>query len=248
MGEVRNYELWERLTFKTTNYGKNFDLISDNDSFISECDGDISEVRIDEDKPSFIVGEYCFSIWNLGLAREFGVDLLSIIDDDFTESAYTEIYDLINNKEIDLSKTDKLIIIHTMILHPKYKNKGVFDEFIEYIYSKYYWGGNNKLLALVKPVQTNEIDLDYYQKKKNIEIKQKLTKDSPVVIMHANEYYGIDELLKKDDDEHNEYKLYAHACKSGFNRIGDTHIFEFKPEHIRFRMEEKRSEHHGTMF
>jgi len=248
MDKIKNYELWERLTFKTTNYGRNFDLISDNDTFITECDGEISEVRIEDDKPPFIVGEYCFSIWNLSLAREFDVDLLGIIDDDFTESAYTEIHDLIKDKEIKLNKIDKLIIIHTFILHPKYKKNGVFDEFIEYIYGKYYWGGDNKLLMLVKPVQTNEIDLDYYQKRKDIELKQELSKNSPVVIIPASEYYDIDGLLTKEDNEHNEYKLYAHACKSGFNRISDTHIFEFKSEYIKFRMEEKRSEYSGSLF
>jgi hypothetical protein len=37
-------------------------------------------------------------------------------------------------------------------------------------------------------------------------------------------------LIKKEDKEMDDYKLFAVAVNSGFSRINDSHLFLFNPE------------------
>jgi hypothetical protein len=56
----------------------------------------------------------------------------------------------------------------------------------------------------------------------------------------AMKYYSLDELLKNEDTEINEYKLFAVANRCGFQRINESHLFLFSPEKIDGRMREKQ--------
>jgi hypothetical protein len=76
---VSNWNIWVNLAFTTRSFRKNFDQISDNENFITECEGTISEIRIDEHKLPRIIGEYRLSIWNTGLGISFNVDFQKLI-------------------------------------------------------------------------------------------------------------------------------------------------------------------------
>lgn len=238
--ERSNFDLWEKITFKTTSYRKNFDLSIENEQFITEYNGDISEVRIEERKPPNIIGEYAISVWDFKLAKKFYVNLSKTMKGFNIENSYRELNRLMNDYVIDFDGVNKLIIIHTFILHPKYRNRGITEEFIEFLYRDFYHGQDNKMVALVKPVQTNEIDYDYFQNQKMMKINQLIGKNSPFELIPAYKYYDLPSLIKNDDNEIIEYKLFSIAVRCGFNRVGESHIFEFQPNKTIERIKQKR--------
>lgn len=235
-----NVDLWERITFKTTSYNKNFDFVVKNEQFVTEYNGDVSEIRFNERKPPFTVGEYAISVWNFKLAKKFDVNLIKTLKEFKIEDGYRELNQLIDDYVIDLNQINKLIIIHTFILHPKYRKRGITEEFIEFLYRNFYHDKNNKMIALVKPVQTNKVDYDFYQNQKTMKINQLIGKDSPFELVPAYKYYDLPSLIKNEDVEINEYKLFSVAVRCGFNRIGESHLFDFKPNKMIERINNKR--------
>lgn len=233
-----NIDFLKNITFKTVSYHKNFDLLVNNEQFITEQNGEISLVRIKERKPPFLIGEYSISVWNFELARKFGVELNDVLKDFFIEEAYIELNNVIENDLIDLSQANKLIVLHNFLIHPDYRKRGVTEEFIEFLYRNYY-SKNNKIIALVKPIQTNSVDFDFYSNIKTLKINQLNIDDSPYELIPASKYYKLKE-LNDFDVEMSEYKLYSLAVKNGFNRIGETHLFDFNPEKIIKRITQKR--------
>lgn len=235
--------LWKKLTFRTTSYRKNYDLEFLNDNFITEHEGVISEIRLAEKKPPFIIGEYSISIWNFELANIFNVNLFPIFAQYEYEMAYEEILRAIDQNLLNLKSVDKLIVLKNLIIHPDYRKKGVTDEFVEFLYRDYYLGGNNKMVVLVKPLQDNFVDFDYYTTKKpNFKIRELSGEEFSYKNISPQKYFAINDLTKKEDSEYNEYKLFAVASRCGFRRIGETCVFEFTPnniiEHIRLKREE----------
>ena len=237
----KNYELWNDLTFKTTSYKKNFDLIYEHENFITEHEGIISKVQMMKKKPPIQVGEYQFSTWNLGFAREFNINPLKQLKNYEFENTYEELLSLIQNGTLSLNEKNKLILLHTLIIHPDYRKMGVTEEFIEYLYRGFVYGNNNLLIALVKPIQNNPIDYDYFWDKKKMRIKETIGKNAPYKEVTANEYYKLDDLIKESDVEINEYKLFSVAARCGFKRIDESHLFALDPKKIIDRIKEKRS-------
>lgn len=222
--------LLKRLTFKTSSYRKNYDLEFLNDNFITEHEGIISEIRLTERKPPFIIGEFSISTWNFHLARILGVNLIPIFAQYEYENAYEEVLTVIDTDILNVKDIDKLIVVKNLIIHPEYRKKGVTEEFVEYLYRDHYIYGNNKLVALVKPLQDNFVDYDYYTREKgNIRIREMLGEDAAYRDVTAKKYFAINKLTEKKDTEFNEYKIFAVASRCGFVRLGESHIFEFTP-------------------
>ena len=136
--EVFELDLLNRLSFKTKIYRKNFDLINNDDNFISECDGKISEMRALEMKPPLIIGEYHLSVWNFGLAKEFNVDLNKLMFNYSSYDTYSELIREIKNGDLNINDFNKILFIHTLILNKKYRKRGVTEEFIEMLYRDFY--------------------------------------------------------------------------------------------------------------
>jgi len=235
--KVKEWNLWNNITFKTYGYRKNFDLVNDNENIITEYEGVISEIRISEQKPPFIVGEYSFSIWNIELGNRFGVDFNQLIEEHKIENTYNELLNMIRKKEIDIHKFKKVLLIHTFILHKDYRKRGMTEEFIEMIYRDFY-SDDTIIIALVMPFQYNPIDADYYFRRKWVYVREQLkSRDGNYV--PAMDYYSLQEFVNKKDEEKNEYKLFSTVTKCGFTRIDDSHLFIFHPEKIIERMFEK---------
>jgi hypothetical protein len=231
-----NNELWKTLTFRTLSYGKNYDLFIENDNFIREYNGEINKVSISAKHPPLVIGEYTFSVWNFSLAEKFEVDLKPLFNSFEDQDTYAEI---INNLNIlNFDGINHLIVIHSLVVHPKFRKMGITEEFIEYIYRDFHTP-QNKIIALVKPLQLNEIDFDYYFKQKTVKFREGIGVDSPYRILPASKYFGLSEFLKKDDSELNDYKLFAVASKCGFKRIGESYIFKFNPKKTQERMKKK---------
>lgn len=237
------FNLWNNLTFKATVYGKNFDLTYENESFITEYDGAISEVRIEQNKPPVPVGEYQFSIWNINFAKELGIDLLDNLEEYEIEDSYAELHELLNNNEISLDKTNKLILLHTVVIHPNYRKNGVTEELIEFLYREYVYGNNNnQLISLVKPVQNNPVDFDYFWYNKRVKYKETISKNEPYKEISAKDYYNLEDFLNQDDTEMTEYKIFSAAKRCGFKRIGESYLFVLDPKNVINRIKEKRKE------
>jgi hypothetical protein len=233
----KGWEIWNNLTFKTQGYRKNFDLVTENENIITEYIGTISELRIEGDMPPLIIGDYGFSVWNLGLAKTLDVDLHKLIKAHRMENTYDELLTVIDKKKFNIDGYDKIVLIHSLVIHPAYRKIGVTEEFIESIYRDFH-AENVAIVALVKPLQDNVMDAEYYFKLKTI---QKRENAHTIVDIPAIDYYSLNDLMKKTDTEINEYKLYSVAQRCGFQRINESHLFILNPEIIINRIKEKRN-------
>ncbi len=231
----KDWILWTNITFKTESYRKNFDFICDNESYITEHSGTIMEVRISENKPPLIIGEFGISVWNTGLGRKFSVDFNQLLADHSFESGYKELSDAVKDKSIDFNDYKKIVLVQTFILRSDYRKRGITEEFTEYLFRDFY-DENVAIIALFKPFQDNPIDHDYYLNQKTIPVKENLDDLNDIKYIPAVDYYSLNELLEKKDKESNEYHLFSVASKCGFKRIGDNCLFLFSPEKTIERM------------
>lgn len=235
---IEQYNLWNRLTFRTVSYRKNFDLINKNESFITEHSGIISEINISEQLPPVIVGEYGYSIWDIGLAKKFNIDITKLFKKYRFEDTYSELLRLKKEDKFDFHESKKIILLHNLVLHPNFKKKGITEEFIESIYRNYH-DDQNVIIALVKPLQYNEIDNEYFYQHNIVRVKKDLSDPTNYTDMKASNYYSLDDLKHKTDAETNEIKLYALASRLGFKRMDDTYLFLFYPYKVIERMNNK---------
>jgi len=235
--DIKDWNLWNNITFKTQGYRKNFDLVNDNENIITEYEGKISEIRIHEQKPPLIVGEYGFSVWNIALGKKFDADINKLINEHQIENTYSELINVIKKNNYNLYEYKKLVLVHTFILRKDYRKRGLTEEFIEMLYRDFY-SDDIAIIALVKPFQNNPIDADFFFNHKFVPVKEKL-KALDVVNVPATEYYSLKELVENKDIEMIEYKLFSIANKCGFNRIDDSFLFILSPKKVIERIEEK---------
>jgi hypothetical protein len=231
-------DVWSNLTFKTQGYRKNFDLVNENDNIITEYNGTISELKIAENMPPKIIGEFGMSTINTGLAEMMNVDLLKLLKTHKRENTYGELIELIGQKKLNITDYSKVVLIHGLVISPDYRKLGVTEEFIEYVYRDYH-AENVAVIALVMPVQDNFYDAEHYFKIKNVRVYHHMLLINDFDIVPAMEYYGLNQLLKKKDRESNEYKLFAVANRCGFTRIGENHLFMLNPDKVINRIKEK---------
>lgn len=233
----KDLKLWNKITFKTQGYRKNFDFVNDNENIITEYDGVVSEIRIAEQKPPFIVGEYGLSVWNIELGKKLNVDFNKLIEDHYFETTYEELMNVIKRNEININNFQKMVLIHSFILHKNYRKRGITEEFVEMIYRDFY-NEHTLIIVLVMPFQYNPINADYFFEKKMVHVRERL-KSREGNYIPAMDYYSLQEFVDKKDVETNEYKLFSIAAKCGFNRIDESHLFVFHPQKILDRILEK---------
>ena len=234
------WDVWNNLTFKTTGYRKNFDLVNVNDNIITEYNGTISELKITESVPPKIIGEFGLSAINISLAETLNIDLNKLLRAHRKENTYGELLELIKQKKWTFGDCTKIVFINGLVIHPDYRKLGVTEEFVEMIYRDFY-AENIAIIALVKPVQDNFNDAEYYFKMRSIRVYHQLMLINDFEAVPAIEYYGLNKFLTKKDTEINEYKLFAVAQWCGFQRIGDSHIFVLNPTIVINRIKEKIS-------
>ncbi|MFW6246560.1 MAG: hypothetical protein ACOC22_00090 [bacterium] len=237
----KNYTLWDDLTFKTTTYRKNFDIIIDGENIITEHIGAISKIQMFERKPPIILGDYGFTTLNIRIAKELNIDVVELIHEFNPQLAYEQLEDIINNYNFNVYDYDKILIIQNLVISKEYRKMGVVEEFIEMLYREHY-GERVGIISLVLPFQYNPFDFEYYNKYNKIKIKDDVGEDVKERNVIAMEHFSLNELVDdKDDRETNEYKLFAVADRCGFKRIGESYLFLFTPEKIKKRLNEKWS-------
>lgn len=240
---VRNEEfnpVLNNLTFKTTSYNKNTNIVFKDDSFVTEYEGVITKIRIEQEKPPLHIGEFSMTQMNFDIARKFNANLKSYICDRTNEDCYIDLIKLIKEDKFTLEVYDKVFFIHNLIIRPDHRKLGVTEEFIEYIFRTFYREGT-KVIALVKPFQLKKEDYAYFMNDKVIDVRIRLA-DRAMQSFPAKNYYSLDELQNVGDIEMSEYKLFALANKCGFYRLGESYIFEFEPEKIIKRLQRKLAE------
>jgi len=237
--EKKYWDIWDNITFKTICYHKNFDLVNDNESLITEYCGTISQIRLSEYKPPLLLGEFELSSWNIGLGNKFEVNLNKLIKQHKREDVYIELMKIIKDNDFDINKYNKIVFVSNLIIRPDFRKFGLTEEFVELLYREYFRDGD-AIIALVKPLQDNPIDADHYFNQNIVETHLSLQNYNDIKFIPAVDYYSLNDLLEKKDTEKNEYKLFSVAAKCGFNRIGESHLFTFSPEKAIQRMIEKR--------
>lgn len=210
------------LTFKTSLYGKNYDIVDGGDNIITECGGEINLLRFLEEKKPLLIGEYSLSLWNLNLGRKLDINIFELFNEFKHENSYNQLYYKLKQKKLSLDSFDNLVLIHTVVIGKKYRKIGVFDELIETIYRDFY-KEKTAIIILAQPFQNNTIDEDYYRLRREI-----INEDN--ISVTAVKYYSLDEFYEKKDIEINEYKLFDVVSKRGFSRIDDSNLFMFTPE------------------
>jgi len=244
--EITDLEFWGNLAFKTLAYRKNFDLVTPDENIITMYDGMVSELRIPEKKPPKLIGEYEFSVWNIELGKKLGFNLDYLVESFAVEDTYTELIGVMNESGIDLKNYQRVLFIHSLILNKNYRKRGVTEEFIEMLYRDFYSEGV-AIITLAKPIQDNIIYFDHYYNDRKVVIRETLdntiTYDIPAI-----QYYSLDDLVKNDDRELNEYKLFAVAQRCGFERLNDSKLFIFHPEKILKRIRTKLKHQQTTHF
>lgn len=234
--KTENIDIWGALRYKTISFRTNFDLIDNNENFITEYAGTISKLRIHEYKPPVPVGEFSYSVWDIDLALSLGYDLNVLLTRFKEQNAYTELTTLIKNNEFTLGDYNRLLVIHTIVLHPDYRKIEVTQELIESIYRE---NRGSTIISLVQPIQNNFTDFEHFTNNNNVQIRYDLEKPNEFTNIRAVEYYELNKFLLDDDLESSQYKLYALASKCGFNRIGESNLFILDDLHVVKRMVEK---------
>jgi hypothetical protein len=213
-----------KIAFETQGYRKNFDNI-DNDNIVTEYIGRISNNDV-ENKPSLKIGEYVFSVWDLSIAKSLKINILDLMKFYEIRDSYFELYELISNKKFNIEKYKKIIIIHSLIIHPDYRKTGISEEFTEFIYRDFYTD-DTAIILLAKPLQNNKFEFDFYSRQ-TIRLPNKINEDYD--LMSINQYYSLYNLINEYKDETIMYKIFAIAVKCGFNRINESNLFLFEPK------------------
>jgi len=220
--------IWSNITFKTLAYRKNYDLITVDENIITEYDGTVSVLRIEQHKSPLIVGEYGFSVWNIELGNMLGVNFDELINAHHIEDTYNELRTVIANDLFNIHEYKKVVLLHSFMLRADVRKHGLSEEFMEMIYRDFY-AEDIAVIALVKPFQNNPMDADYYFKRKSVVINEKSADIVSTNNIPATEYYSLNELNNKEDIELNEYKLFSVATRCGFSRIGESYLFKYDP-------------------
>ena len=238
--EKKYWDIWDNITFKTISYHKNFDLVNDDESLITEYCGTISLIRLAEYKPPLLMGEFELSTWNIKLGNKFNANINKLIKKHKIEVIYTELMNVIKNENIDVNNFNKIVFINDVVLRPEFRKLGLTEELVELLYREHY-ANDNAIIALVMPLQNNPTDKEYYFKEKFVELRLSLQNYNEIEVISSVEYYCLNDLLEKKDAEINEYKLFSVAAKCGFTRIGESYLFQYSPEKTIQRMIEKRA-------
>jgi hypothetical protein len=227
---VDNFEFWKNIVFRTKVYYNNYDNFIDSDGVITEHSGMISDLRINEGKPPIPIGEFSMSIWNISLCKLLNVNIFKLISDLKLEETYRELDDLIKYNSVyeRIINSNKLIIIHSIVLKQDYRKRELTDEFFEIIYRNYY-DENTIILALVKPFQKNAGLYNYLMDVQTIKVNNSIKNPNDFIKYPASTYYSLNSFLDKKDHELNKYKLFSIAAKNGFSRINESNLFEYSP-------------------
>lgn len=237
--DEKKWNVLNKITFKTQGYRKNFDLITKNENIITEYVGDISLLRISQKKLPIIIGEYTFSVWDISLARLLNIDLENLLNAHHMIDAYNELSNAINKGIIDVITCNKIVLIHSIVIHSDFRKMEISEEFVESIYRDFH-SPETLILAHVRPFQNNIHDLEYYTKFKNVVIPNDFSSENKYKSISAINYYSLQKFIDKPDIEKNEYKIFAVANRCGFTRINDSHIFQLIPDTIINRIKNKK--------
>lgn len=233
--DKKYWDIWDNLSFKTISYNKNFNFVNTNDNIITEIAGTVSLLRTKEILPPIILGEYGISIWNIKFGKTWGIDLDKLLSDNKIENTYSELIKVIKNNDINIYEYDKIVLIPQFLLRADFRKHFITEEFIEMLYRNYH-DDKVLILALVKPIQNNEIDWSFFQNEKVVEVYHEF---DDVDLIDAGIYYSLNDLAKKKDTEINEYKLFSVAAKCGFTRIGESYLFKYMPDKTIKRIKDK---------
>lgn len=216
----------QNLSFNNKLYKTNYDLIIPNDNIITESDGTIYKLRINEKKPPLFVGEYNLSIWNLKLGYLLNADIQEMIKKFSQQESYIELNNIINDKSFDINNYNKLIIIHSVVIKKEYRKNDVLNELIESIYREYN-DDKTAILMYVKPIQYNKLEFELFSK-----IKEYDYNDDTHLKISGKEYYSLNELDANTDAELNELKLFQRVHDCGFDRIENSKLFMLSEDFI----------------
>ena len=212
------------ISFEIFGFRKNAPLIIDNDEIISEYNGNILKLRIEERKPPIIIGEFNYSIWNIHMGRMINADIMKIFNSFKTEKTYSEFIKLIENNHFNLKNYNRLLFMHNVIVHPDYRKSNITEELIENVFREFY-DKKTAIMGLFVPIQYDNVNYDFYIGNKKVKQKNGLGIND-FKYVSAGKYYELENIKnEKKDIEFDSYKLYSLAIKLNFERIENTSLF-----------------------
>jgi hypothetical protein len=215
-------EFLDRLIFINTEFSKNKiePEIQGIDKFITNYESNIVINWDKEKKPLEILGQFNVLELNIRLSSLLGYEILNKFEGEL--EVYKEFYELLNsNKDEVYEKYNRILYVTNPILKDSYKGKKILPELIEHIYRTMY-SDRVLIIFLVKPLQELKNLFFFYRAFKQIVIKTEFNKIN-IKQVSANEYFNLDDLVKKYDDlELQNYKLFDLAKSCGLKKMERT--------------------------
>jgi hypothetical protein len=231
-----NKTLISNISFKTKCYRKNYDLTIPDEHIITEYEGEISLLRINEKKLPKLIGEFGFSVWDVSLGEFLNINIEELLEAQSDNTTYSNMLSLIKNNEFNYKKYNKILFIHTLIIKEEFRNNEIGEEFVEYIYRDFH-NENTAIVFLALPFQYDDNQMEYYSKHKKININEMDNVQNKTI--SAYEYYSLDKFMDKNDYELNKLKIYSTTHKYGFDRISNSDLFIMNHHNILNRMLKK---------
>lgn len=168
------------------------------------------------------IGYFELVIYNLNKSKKFNesdglLELIEELSDGFS-SRYLNINKLVNDYDLDFKNKDRIIFLKNCVIHPDWRDKGLYKELIKSIYLTQFID-NSLFIVNSSPIQ-NDDDFNIYFKEFPIDITDG---KGNIIPTSLGEYFHLDKLPKPD--EMNDYKLYAKMLKLNLNQFENANYF-----------------------
>lgn len=223
-----NMNFLSELSFHYDLIHKNFGMIDADEPFDLFYDGTITKLRSESGGYPETIGIFFLNVLNIGNARMFNAhdSLLDSFKDRacLLEDAGFGLGALIDDANIDFQHKDKIIFLKSVIVHPKYRKMGVFEELIKSIYMSFN-SPNSLFIVAGKPLQSIDGELDFMSELiwDVWEHDHSLYKEKTAI--NVGNYFKLDSLPA--NDEMNEYKIFAKLQGMNMKKYGDTPFFYY---------------------
>lgn len=221
-------EFVTELTFQYDLKHKNYGMIHVDEPFDMVYDGTITKLRSDTGGYPETIGIFILNVFNLGNAKLFDTKehLLDTIKYrcSLEEDAGFGMRELIDDEDFGFKEKDKIIFLKSVIIHPRYRKKGVFEELVKSIYITHH-SPNSLFILAGRPLQSIKGELEFMSESTWDVWEHKDAKYNEKVEINVGEYFELNTL--PSDDEMNEYKLFAKFQAMKMKQFKNTPFFYY---------------------
>lgn len=223
-----NINFLTELSFHYDLKHKNFGMLGSDEPFDLFYDGTITKLRTESGGYPETIGIFFLNVLNIGNAKMFNAHehLIESFRDRATmlEDAGFGVDALVDDKDLNFENKDKIIFLKSVLVHPKHRKKGVFEELIKSIFMTFN-SPNSLFIVAGRPLQSikgeltfmSELTWDVWEHDHSL-FREKTE-------INVGNYFKLDTL--PTDDEINDYKLFAKFQSMNMKQYEDTPFFYY---------------------